>query len=137
MITAALSLLGLVGGPGLLIGIAAKLGLGFASSALIAPVAKLCVALVDALIFVARWLLEKLVHGLDHIVKSVPAVVTLIVAMWATYAYTLHVEAPKRYREPARIERPAPAPKRPVAPKPAQQSTSWLDDIFGQIARGF
>jgi hypothetical protein len=136
MITAILSLLGGLGIPSIILGILSKFGFSWLSSGFIAPIAKACAGLVDLALMVLRWVLEKVISGLDHIVKSPTAVATVILMMWGSYAYGIHkaptegaktrVEQPRQSSRARRTHtRTTSAPKR----NPAQAEPRYVWDL--------
>ena len=73
---------------------------------------------------VLKWVVSTFITGVDHIIKSVPAVLVVISLAWASYGYAMYV----RPVEIKRIEVEAPGPSTPTE---RRRNGDFLEDIFG------
>lgn len=130
MITSILSLLAGIGVPAIITGVLGKFLPGLFAGAIgrfIGPIVALCMGLVDLLLIVLRWVVSKVIAGLDHIVQSVPATFTVLVLMWGSYAYGVGLDGVWPTEQPT-VERPARTP----APAPSEVVTpgDWIRDVL-------
>lgn len=141
MISFILSLLGGLGIPAILTGIAGKLGLSWIAKltgmdgligTIFKPIVALCIGLVDLLLEVLRWALRKIMGGLDHITQSVPATMTLLLFMWVSYGYG-HGFGFWKYTAPPVAEMRSSVPTKAPATKRVTYHTpgDWFKDVFG------
>lgn len=135
MVSFILSLLAGVGVPAIITGILGKFLPGLFAGTIgkfIAPIVTLCMGLVDVLLIVLRWIVAKIIAGLDHIVKSVPATFTVLVLMYGSYMYGVGLDGfwnKKPASVESRVEVPLP-PRRP-RPSPTETPGDWVRDILG------
>ena len=99
-----------------IVGILSKFGLGWVvrwiSGGLFKSLTGLIIAGATELLAVAgiilRWIVETFIKGVNHIIKSVPAVLVVISLSWGSYGYARYV-APVNVSVESRIP-PLPTP---------------------------
>lgn len=141
MIATVLSLLAGIGVPATIIGIIGKLApwllgplMGGAIGKIVGPIVALCEGLVDLILVVLRWIVTKLLQGLDHIVKSVPATLTVLAMMYGSYVYGVGIDGiwqPKSSVERVEPAPPLPTPRdTPPSPRRTQSPGDWIRDVL-------
>ena len=130
MISLIISTLLSLGIPAVITGILGKLAPSWlgklgALSGFLQPIIALCVGLVDVLLTIIRWGLDKILKGLDHIVQSVPATFTVLLLMWLSYGYGQGLE--KILPKLPEVTTEARGP-----PSSGETGRSWFDTIFDQ-----
>ena len=135
MISTILSLLAGVGVPAIITGILGKFLPGLFAGTIgkfLNPIVHLCMGLVDVLLMLLKWIMQKIIAGLDHIVKSVPATLTVLLLMYGSYAYGDRLEHILGEREVASQPRTAPPlPTRRNTPSaPSMTPGDWLRSVL-------
>jgi len=119
-----------------LIGLLSKFGLGWVvkwlTGGLFSSLTKVIILgateLISVLGIVLRWVVETFIKGVNHIIKSVPAVLVVLSLSWGSYGYARYV----RPVEVKRIEVEAPSPENPTNRHHSPRSGGdFLEDIFG------
>ena len=116
-----------------LIGLLTKLGLGgmlsWISGGVFSSLAGIIVAAATQAIEVAgiiiKWFVGTLVKGVDHIIKSPPAILVVLSIAWGAYAYTKFVQPVKEVIIERRAETPTTQPRR--------ETRTIFDEIFGGL----
>ena len=135
MITTIVAWLAGLGLPAVVTGILGKFLPGLFAGTIgkfLAPIVTLCIGLVDVLLILLRWIVAKIIAGLDHIVKSVPATLTVLLLMYGSYVYGVGLDGFWNDK-PARVESGAsvPIPPRRPATSPASTPGDWIRDVLG------
>lgn len=134
MISTLISLALSVGLPAIVTGILGKYTSWLGGISTLAPfvgvVVKLCVSLIDSLMLIINWLVKKILVGLDHIVQSVPATMTVLLLMWVSYVYGSGIPSmvdlvPSFER---RVEEPTPTPRTRTE---IRTPGDWLKEALG------
>lgn len=123
-----------LGLPAVLTGILGKFLPGLFAGTIgkfLGPIVALCMGLVDVLLLLLRWIMQKLINGLDHIVKSVPATLTVLVLMYGSYVYGIGIDSFWKGDTPAVESRPAPTQPRTTT-QPATPG-DWIRDFLGGL----
>lgn len=144
MIATILSLLAGVGVPAVITGIIGKLVPGLLGPLLsgtigkfLSPIIHLCMGLVDIILMLLKWVMQKIIAGLDHIVKSVPATLTVLLLMYGSYAYGDRLEHITGERGQPRAVQPAqPIPPLPTRPNATPPRTQTPGDWIRRILKG-
>lgn len=110
----------------------AKLGLGWMFSwatggffgGIIAAIGAMLSQLFEVLGMVAKWLLKTFFAGVDHIIKSVPAVFVVISLAWAGYGYGKFVAPVEKVVIERRVEVPVPAGE-------GERRKTIFEEVFG------
>jgi hypothetical protein len=132
---------GVLGVWGLVVKVAAKLGLGWITAATTGPIggliAKAGEGLIDLIVWAGKGVLgfvgTKLAEGVDHITKSVPATMLLLAVAWG--AWTAGVGRAEPEPPPSAVSAPAKAVPKPTRAKPRADAPQinpldWLDAVF-------
>lgn len=137
MISFALSLLAGVGLPAIVTGVIGKfLPSLFAGTIgkFLNPIVHLCMGLVDVLLMLLKWIMQKILAGLDHIVKSVPATLTVLLLMYGSYAYGDRLEHILGEREA--VSQPRTAPPLPTRRNPPSAPSMTPGDWLRSVLKG-
>lgn len=114
---------------GFVFGWLSKLGLGWIlqwfSGGLLGALGGALGHLFDVVSLVAKWVLGKLMLGLDHIIKSVPAVIVVIFVAWGGYGYG-------RYVAPVEIKYIEREVERSSSPEGGRSRTVF-EEVFGGL----
>lgn len=117
-----------------LLGLLGKLGLGglvsWISGGVFSSLAGLIVAaatqLFEAIGIVLKWAVKTFIEGIDHIIKSVPAILVVLSLSWASWGYATYVKPAQVRVIKERVEVPAVgAPKR--------REKTLVEEIFGGL----
>ena len=135
MVSFILSLLAGLGLPAVVTGVLGKFLPGLFAGTIgkfIAPIVTLCIGLVDVLLILLRWVVAKIISGLDHIVKSVPATLTVLLLMYGSYMYGVGLDGFWK-EKPVRVENSTgvPLPPRRPATSPSSTPGDWIRDVLG------
>jgi len=121
-----------------IIGLLSKFGLGWAvkwiTGGVFSSLAGLIVAgateLFSVLGIVLRWVVTTFIEGVNHIIKSVPAVLVVLSLSWGSYGYARYIQPVKAKNA---VEAPRPSPPAPSRPSQPRGGGNFLDDLFGGI----
>ena len=80
--------------------------------------------LIELIGIVLQWLVRTFIQGIDHIVKSVPAILVVLTVAWSSWGYATFVRPAEVRVITERVEVPAqPGTERP--------NRSIVEDLFG------
>lgn len=112
-------------------GVAGKFGIGwlfsFFSGGFLGVLSALLTQAIALASIVAQWVLTTLLSGLDHIIKSVPAILVVLSLCWAGYGYGKFV-APAKVKV---VERPVPVNNPSTSQRETRPKTVF-EEIFGR-----
>lgn len=109
-----------------------KLGLGgmlsWISGGVFSSLAGIVVAAASEAIkvagIVAKWVVETFIKGVDHIIKSVPAILVVLSLSWGSYGYAKWVQPVKTEIIERRVEVPA-------SSQPRRETRTIFEELFG------
>lgn len=119
-----------------LLGLLTKLGLGglfsWLSGGVFSSLAGIIVAAatqaLEVLGIVLKWFVKTFITGVDHIVKSVPAIIVVLSLSWAGYGYGKYVVPVQQVR--AVEKEKAPKTGEPVK-REREETPEWMDKVWG------
>lgn len=75
---------------------------------------------------VLKWMVSTFIQGIDHIIKSVPAILVVLSLSWGSWAYATYVRPAEVRVIKERVEVPTGTPRTP-------RERSLFEEIFGGV----